>query len=83
LNATNRIEIGHSHYQAIFGKLQAEFMDTNITNDKSQQAAKQDDSFEKAEINRLRENLRRSHKERFLMAILLYKAQRTMKQADY
>ena len=37
--------------------------------------------FEKAELDLLRENLRRSHKERFLMATRLYKIQQTMKKA--
>lgn len=37
--------------------------------------------FEKAEMELLRENLRRSYKERFLMATRLYKIQQTMKKA--
>ena len=37
--------------------------------------------FEKAELNLLRESLRRSYKERFLMATRLYKIQQTMKKA--
>jgi hypothetical protein len=37
--------------------------------------------FEKAELDLLRENLRRSYKERFLMATRLYKVQQTMKKA--
>ena len=37
--------------------------------------------FEKAELDLLRENLRRSYKERFLMATRLYKIQQTMKKA--
>lgn len=36
---------------------------------------------EKAELDLLRENLRRSFKERFLMATRLYKIQQTMKKA--
>jgi hypothetical protein len=37
--------------------------------------------FEKAEMNLLMENLKRSYKERFLMATRLYKVQQTMKKA--
>jgi hypothetical protein len=37
--------------------------------------------FEKAEMDLLREGLRRSYKERFLMATRLYKIQQTMKKA--
>jgi hypothetical protein len=37
--------------------------------------------FEKAELDLLRESLRRSYKERFLMATRLYKIQQTMKKA--
>ena len=37
--------------------------------------------FEKAELDLLRENLRRSYKERFLMATRLYKIQQTMQKA--
>lgn len=37
--------------------------------------------FEKDELDVLRENLRRSYKERFLMATRLYKVQQTMKKA--
>jgi len=37
--------------------------------------------FEKAEMDLLRKNLRRSYKERFLMATRLYKIQQTMKKA--
>ena len=37
--------------------------------------------FEKAELDLLRENLRRSYKERFLMATRLYKIQQTMRKA--
>ena len=56
-------------------------MDANITSDKDQQAAEQDAALEKAEINRLRENLSRSHKERFLMATRVCKVRLTMKKA--
>lgn len=38
-------------------------------------------NFEQAELSLLRESLRRSHKERFLMATRLYKIQQTMKKA--
>lgn len=37
--------------------------------------------YEKAEMDLLRDALMRSHKERFLMAITLYKVQQTMKKA--
>jgi hypothetical protein len=37
--------------------------------------------FEKSELDLLRENLRRTYKERFLMATRLYKIQQTMKKA--
>jgi hypothetical protein len=37
--------------------------------------------FEKAEMNLLMENLKRSYKERFLMVTRLYKVQQTMKKA--
>jgi len=37
--------------------------------------------FEKGELDLLRESLRRSYKERFLMATRLYKIQQTMKKA--
>lgn len=40
-----------------------------------------DADFEKAEIDLLRENLRRSYKERFLMATRLYKIHQTMSKA--
>jgi hypothetical protein len=56
-------------------------MDTNISSDKGQRLPEQAAGFEKAEMNLLRENLRRSYKERFLMATRLYKIQQTMKKA--
>jgi len=37
--------------------------------------------FEKAELDLLRASLRRSYKERFLMATRLYKIQQTMQKA--
>jgi hypothetical protein len=37
--------------------------------------------LEKAELDRLRESLSRSYKERFLMATRLYKIQQTMRKA--
>lgn len=37
--------------------------------------------FEQAELALLRDSLRRSYKERFLMATRLYKIQQTMKKA--
>ena len=43
--------------------------------------SQQTPDFEKAELDLLRENLRRSYKERFLMATRLYKIQQTMEKA--
>lgn len=37
--------------------------------------------YEKAELDLLRDSLRRSHKERFLMTTRLYKVQQTLKRA--
>ncbi len=47
----------------------------------SQSVSQQVPDFEKAELDLLRENLRRSYKERFLMATRLYKIQQTMQKA--
>jgi hypothetical protein len=52
-----------------------------MSNDKNQLASEHSPDFEKAEIDLLRESLRRSYKERFLMATRLYKVQQTMKKA--
>jgi len=52
-----------------------------MSNDKNQLALEHSPDFEKAEIDLLRESLRRSYKERFLMATRLYKVQQTMKKA--
>lgn len=52
-----------------------------MSKDNSQSDSQQMSDFEKAELDLLRENLRRSHKERFLMATRLYKIQQTMKKA--
>jgi len=49
--------------------------------DKNQSSPDQTSDFEKAELDLLRESLRRSYKERFLMATRLYKVQQTMKKA--
>jgi hypothetical protein len=49
--------------------------------DNSQSDSQQMSDFEKAEMDLLRENLRRSYKERFLMATRLYKIQQTMRKA--
>jgi len=49
--------------------------------DKNQPSPDQTPDFEKAELDLLRESLRRSYKERFLMATRLYKIQQTMKKA--
>jgi len=49
--------------------------------DKNQPTPDQTPDFEKAELDLIRESLRRSYKERFLMATRLYKIQQTMKKA--
>ena len=49
--------------------------------DKNQLSSCQTPDFNKAELDLLREGLRRSYKERFLMATRLYKIQQTMKKA--
>ena len=46
-----------------------------------QKKAISETDFEKAEMALLTENLKRSYKERFLMATRLYKVQQTMKKA--
>ena len=56
-------------------------MYSKMCNDKDQSTPKQAPDFEKAELEFLRESLRRSYKERFLMATTLYKIQQTMKKA--
>lgn len=50
-------------------------------NDKSKPIQEQPLDFEKAEMDLLKAVLRRSHKERFLMATRLYKIQQTIKRA--
>ncbi|MDO6434185.1 hypothetical protein Q4E93_26485 [Flavitalea sp. BT771] len=52
-----------------------------MPNSNSQPAPDQARAFEKAEMDLLRESLRRSYKERFLMATRLYKIQQTMSKA--
>ncbi len=52
-----------------------------MSKDNSQSDSQQMSDFEKAELDLLRENLRRSYKERFLMATRLYKIQQTMQKA--
>ena len=47
----------------------------------SQPVSQQAPDFEKAELDLLRESLRKSYKERFLMATRLYKIQQTMQKA--
>ena len=47
--------------------------------DNSSQVPQSD--YEKAELDLLKEGLKRSYKERFLMATRLYKIQQTMKKA--
>jgi hypothetical protein len=57
-------------------------MDSNNSKINSQlTTADQRPDFEKAELDLLREGLRRSYKERFLMATRLYKIQQTLKKA--
>jgi hypothetical protein len=51
------------------------------SDNKNQSANNATPDFEKAEMDLLREGLRRSYKERFLMATRLYKVQLTMKKA--
>jgi hypothetical protein len=65
----------------IFIKLVAIFMIRNTSIEKGQPPPEQAADFQKAEGELLRENLRRSYKERFLMATTLYKIQQTMKRA--
>ena len=52
-----------------------------MPNGNSRPAPDQACAFEKAEMDLLRESLRRSYKERFLMATRLYKIQQTMSKA--
>lgn len=52
-------------------------MEQKQTNTEEQQGA----DFEKAEMDLLKEGLKRSYKERFLMATRLYKIQKTMEKA--
>ena len=52
-----------------------------MSSDKRLPSPDQTPDFEKAEMDLLREGLRRSHKERFIMATRLYKIQQTMKRA--
>jgi hypothetical protein len=56
-------------------------MRSNISSDNGQPTSAQAPDFEKAEMDLLRESLRLSYKERFLMATRLYKIQQTMKRA--
>ena len=56
-------------------------MTSDMSNDKDHSSQGQQPDFEKAELDLLKENLRRSYKERFLMATRLYKIQQTMKKA--
>jgi hypothetical protein len=52
-----------------------------MSNDKNHPASIQSPDFEKAELDLLKEGLKRTYKERFLMATRLYKIQQTMKKA--
>ena len=56
-------------------------MKPNLSNYKDQLPSEHIPDFEKAEMDLLRESLRLSYKERFLMATRLYKIQQTMKKA--
>jgi hypothetical protein len=64
-----------------FTKLAAIRTSLQMAKDNSQSDSQQMPDFEKAELDLLRENLRRSYKERFLMATRLYKIQQTMQKA--
>ena len=64
----------------IVDKLVFQNMSEEILNSSHSSAELQPD-FERAELELLRESLRRSYKERFLMATRLYKIQQTMKKA--
>jgi hypothetical protein len=55
-------------------------MTSQIYSDKGPSGAQNPD-FEKAEMDLLRENLRLSYKDRFLMATKLYKIRQTMNKA--
>ncbi len=50
-------------------------------NNKNQLASQHSPDFEKAEMDLLKESLKRSYMERFLLATRLYKIQQTMKKA--
>jgi hypothetical protein len=52
-----------------------------MSKENSQPTSQQMPDFEKAELDLLRKNLRRSYKERFLMTTRLYKIQQTMQKA--
>jgi hypothetical protein len=57
-------------------------MSLNMPSDKGQSSPEQATDFERAEIDLLRESIRRSYKERFLMATRLYKIHQTMNKAS-
>ena len=53
----------------------------NIPEEDHQELNEPQADYEKAEMDLLREGLKRSYKERFLFATMLYKVQRSMKKA--
>lgn len=64
-----------------FAKFVNQTFDHKMSDNKIQHTPERAADFEKAEMDLLREGLRRSYKERFLMATRLYKIQQTMKRA--
>ena len=62
---------------ALLDKLKSEQMNQPYSIDEEYEQS----GFEKAEIDLLKEGLKRTYKERFLMATRLYKIQKTMEKA--
>jgi len=66
----------------IFSKLQYQkIRHLSMSSDKNTSSQESESDYEKAGSDLLKEGLRRSYKERFLMATRLYKIQQTMKKA--
>ncbi len=55
--------------------------DINGVSKKNQHVNEQEADYEKAEMDLLRDGLKRTHQERFLFATMLYKVQQTLKKA--
>lgn len=55
--------------------------DINGVPKKNQHVNEQQADYEKAEMDLLRDGLKRTHQERFLFATMLYKVQQTLKKA--